>query len=154
MNNVIYGLIVVAFGICIFSFYGIKYIVNTKRELKEENSTFKDKNFKRFFSHIYSFDRKVENLVSFFITNPDKIKILDDYYIAFYKNNKVLLVWIENKYYSYAGIVSLCNSDSVNDQLCPICKYDEVRPSYKTMKRIAEIEQSLNRIGPYVAVKK
>jgi len=121
----------------------------TKEDLKEEGSTFKDKNYRWKTGHLYPYSKKMDTLVNFFIDNPDKIKIYNEFNIAFYKKDKVLLVWTENKFYAYASYASLCESDSFK----PILTYEKERPSYKTMKRIVETEKNIRRIGNYTAVK-
>jgi hypothetical protein len=150
---ILIAVVAVGFVVVWFVIYCLCNYNKTKKELKSEGSTFKDKNFKWEMGHLHPFNKKPDTLVKYFIDNPYKIKIYDDCNIAFYKNGKVLLVWTENKYYAYANHIYLCKSDSIDDILYPMLRYEDERPSYKTMKRIAEIEDAIKCIGNYSAVK-
>jgi hypothetical protein len=150
---ILIAVVAVGFAVGGFVIYCLCNHNKIKKILESEGSTLKDKNFKWEYDHLYPFSKKMNTLIRYFIVSPDKIKIYDDYNIAFYKNNKVLLIWTKNKYYAYASHMSLCKSDSFEDTFNPILKYEDERPSYKTMKRIIETEDAIRRIGNYTAVK-
>jgi len=148
--------ILVSSIICI-SIIGITDVIKSWKELKIEGSTFKDKNFKWkgiFKECTYSYNKKADILVNTFINDFEKVFIYDDYNLCFCKNNKVLFVWINNKYYAYASIIRLCEDYSFDSYDEPICKLKDCRPSYKTMKKLVEIEDCLHSIGKDAAIYK
>jgi hypothetical protein len=113
--------------------------------LKKERSTLKEKNLHWKSFHIYDYNSRVDSIIKYFIEHKEKVSCslahANTCYMQIYTKNRVLYVWVENKWSGYASNVWICKTDSIQDYLYPILTIESCRPSYHTMCQLIELEK-------------